>query len=212
MFEAPSDLDRLKRHARRFAARVRPHHVALVAAVALAGIAAATVRTVALPGPRPILDGERMQIHVVAPVEPEIAPGEVMDVGPLVDGFEYRPLPAPAIETVAYASYDDDLDAPEPRPAPRRSRDETGFAAPPLPEPREEGWRQSRAGRWFGFDEPERDYRAEREARRARIDARMERERERREVRWYRSDGEPVDDDWRDDRRRQAEDPGDLRG
>jgi hypothetical protein len=84
----------------------------------------------------------------------------------------------------------------------------------PASEAPPEGRRDGRVDRWFGFDAPDRDYRAEREARRARIDARIERDRERdrRDVRWYRADGEPVGEDRRDDRRQRDEDPGDLRG
>lgn len=212
MPDAPSDLDRLRRSARRFAANVRPHHIALVAALAVVGITTAAVRTVALPGPRPVLDSERLQIQVVAPVEPEITPGSVMEVGDLVEGFEYRPLAPPVVESADWGPYHEDISVPEPRPTPRRYAGEVVVAAPPPPETPDKDWRDSRAGRWFGFDAPDRDYRAEREARRARIDARMERERERREVRWYRSDGEPADDDRRDDRRRRDEESDDLRG
>lgn len=186
--------------------------MAAVAAIVVVGAGMAMARAVSLPGPRPILDGERMQIHVVAPVEPEIAPGSVMEVGELVDGFEYRPPPAPVIEPVAYAPWDEYPERPEPRPAPRRYAERPVVAVPPSREEPTQDWREGRGSRWFGFDAPERDYRAEREARRARIDARLERDRERREVRWYRSDGEPVSDDGRDDRRRRDEDLGDLRG
>ena len=219
MPEAPSDLDRLKRQAQRFAANLRPHHIAVVALFAAVGLGVVAARTMALPQPQPIGDGERMQITVVAPVEPEIAPGSVMEVGDLVEGFEYRRLPPVRTEPVAWESYDEDFGEPGPgpelRPAPRRYVDDARVAAPPPPEAPAEGWRDTRAARWFGFDAPDRDYRAEREARRARIDARMERERERREVRWYRSDGEPVNEDGRDDRRPRDEGPGDpddLRG
>lgn len=211
MLEAPSDLDRLKQHARRFAANVRPHHIALVAALAVVGIGVAAVRTVALPGPRPILDRERLQILVVAPVEPEITPGSVMEVGDLVEGFEYRPFPPSVIE-VADAPYEEDFGASAPRRAPNRYAEEAVIHAPPQPEAPGDGWRETRVGRWFGFDAPERDYRAEREARRARIDAQMERDHDRREVRWYRSNGEPGGDDGQDGRRRQDENPDDLRG
>lgn len=219
MPETPSDLDRLKRQARGFAANIRPQHIAVVAVFGAVGLGVVAARTMALPQPQPIRDGDRMQIQVVAPVEPEIAPGSVMDVGDLVEGFEYRRLPPARIEPVGWDSYDEDFGEPEPRPeprpAPRRYVDDAMAAAPPPPEAPAEGWRDTRAARWFGFDAPDRDYRAEREARRARIDARIERERERREVRWYRSDGQPAHEDGRDDRRRRNEDPegpDDLRG
>ncbi len=204
MPEAPSDLDRLKRRAHRFAANVRPHHIAVVAALAVIGLGVAAVRTVALPGTPPILDGERVQIQVVAPVEPEIMPGSVMEVGDLVEGFEYRPLPPPVIEA-DYAPYEEDFGASESRPTTRRYDDHSEVASPPEPEAPAEGWRDSRAGRWFGFDAPDRDYRAEREARRERREARAEQDRDGRSVRWYRSDGVPADRP--EPRRRREEGP-----
>lgn len=215
MIEAPSDLDRLKRRVRRFAANIRPHHIAVVAVLSAVGLGVFAARTMALPGPEPIRDDDRMHIQVVAPVEPAITPGSVMEVGDLVEGFEYR-RPAPAvIEAADYAPWDDETgEAPAPRPLARRDDNSEMTSAPPAFEAPPEGRRDGRADRWFGFDAPDRNYRAEREARRARIDARMERDRERdrRDVRWYRSDGEPVGEDRPDDRRRRDEDPGDLRG
>ena len=138
-------------------------------------------------------------------------PGSVMEVGDLVDGFEYRRPPPAVIEAADYAPWDEGFDAPAPRPVARSADDFEMTSAPPSSEAPPESRRDERADRWFGFDAPDRDYRAEREARRARIDARMERDRERREVRWYRSDGAPADGE-RDDRRRREEEPGDLRG
>ena len=201
---------------RRYAARVRPHHVARVAVLSAVGLGVVAARTMALPGPRPILDDERMTIQVVAPVEPEVAPGSVMEVGDLVEGFEYR-RPAPAvIEAADYGTWEEEFEAPAPRPVSRRDEEHGGGYASPSPEapverPREDR-RDRRAERWFGFDAPDRDYRAEREARRARMDARIEQDRERREVRWYRSDGQPARDEGRDARRRWQEEDRDLRG
>lgn len=223
MSELPARLDRLKRQAGRLAARVRPRHVALVAAAAVIGIGFMTVRAVALPGPRPVLDGDRLHIQVVAPVEPEITPGSVMDVGDLVDGFEYTPPPRPEPEPALYAPWEEEeREIRDSRSEPKRYAEEAVVRPPPRPEPPRESWRDSRAGRWFGFDAPDRDYRAEREARRARREARMrydrdepppgyDREppraepgREERSVRWYRSDGEEVGD--RRDPRRDRDD------
>ncbi|MDP1913774.1 hypothetical protein [Brevundimonas sp.] len=116
------------------------------------------------------------------------------------------------IEPVAYAPYDEDFEAPESRPAPKRYVEDAVIHAPPQPEPPARDRLDDRVGRWFGFDAPDRDYRAEREARRERREARAQQDREGRSVRWYRSDGEPVGDGGRDDRRRQDEDPDDLRG
>lgn len=212
MLETPSDLDRLKQQVLRFAANLRPHHIALVALLTAVGVGVVAARTMALPGPRPVLEGERLQIQVVTRVEPDVAPGSVMEVGNLVEGFEYR-RPAPAmIENTDYSTHEEEFEAPAARPARRHGEDHATASAPPQPEAGPERRREARVGRWFGFDAPERDYRAEREARRARIDARMERDREQREVRWSRSDGEPAGDDGRDGRRRQDEDPADLRG
>lgn len=215
MPEAPSDLDRLKRQARRIAASVRPHHVVMVAVLSAVGLGVLAAGTMALPGPQPVLDGERMTIQVVAPVEPEVAPGSVMEVGDLVEGFEYRRPPPAMIETADYGSREEAFEAPAPRPVSRRDDDDGGGYAPPpadtpVERPREDR-RDRRADRWFGFDAPDRDYRAEREARRARIDARIERDRERREVRWYRSDGQPADEDVRDERSRWRDEDRDGR-
>jgi hypothetical protein len=200
MSDSHTPRDRPLQGARRIAARLRPGHIAVVAVLAVIGVGIGLARTMALPGPQPILDGDRMKIRVVAPVEPEVAPGSVMEVGDLVEGFEYRPLPRPEPEPAAWAPYDEEPMPSDPRPAPRRYDSRADLATSPPPDAPEEDGPDSRAGRWFGFDAPQRDYRAEREARRARTEARMERDRERREVRWYRSDGQPVGDGERDDR------------
>lgn len=181
MSDSPAFLDRLKRRAGAVAAGIRPGHVAVAAVVAVIGIGVAALSAVALPGPRPVLDGDRMHIQIVDPVEPEITPGSVMDVGELVDAYEYTPPPRPTVEPAAWAPYDEDFEPPKPRPASRDYDDRPVISVPPQPEPRADERRDVRdnaVGRWFGFDAPERDYRAEREARRARREARMEQERE----------------------------------
>jgi len=187
-------LDRLKR----LTAQIRPHHLAMAAVVAAIGVGVAGLRAVPLPGPEPIREDDRIRIQVVDPVEPEIAPGSVMDVGDLVDGFVFTPPPQQVAEPVAMASHDEDFGPPPSRSLPGEYVGRAVIQAPPQPE----AWpddprvpRDERAGRWFGFDSPERDYRGEREARRARRDARWERERERdwdqdrREARRYSSSG-----------------------
>ena len=195
MSPSSSLLERFKQGARRFAAGVRPGHLAVVGAVAVVGVGIVAARTLALPGPQPVLDGERMKIQVVAPVEPEIMPGSVMEVGDLVEGFEYR-RPEPAlIEAVDETPWDLEFETPPPRPGSQRVDDEGRAPAPPPPDRPREDRRERRDDRWFGFDAPDRDYRAEREARRARIEARIEQDRERREVRWYHSDGRPAGED-----------------
>lgn len=163
------------------AARVRPHHLAVAATVAAIGIGVAGLRAIPLPGPEPILDDNRIRVELVNPVEPDITPGSVMDVGDLVDVFVFAPPPRPTAELAVRVSYDDDFVGPEPRSVPNEYVGQLMTQAPPQPElwvrePRVS--RDERAGRWFGFDAPERDYRAEREARRARRDAAWERERE----------------------------------
>lgn len=180
----------------RLAARLRPHHFAAVAAMAIVLAGVAGVRALAVPRLQPIPDGERLKIQVVAPVEPPVTPGGVMEVGDLVNGFEGVPPASPSVEYVDYAPWEDEAVAPEPRPAPKRYAGAEDRDLPPRSEAAPRDWRDSRAARWFGFDAPDRDYRAEREARRARMEARMERDREAREpvpreVRRYRSDGEP---------------------
>lgn len=164
-------------------------------AVVVVGIVA--VRAVALPERRPALDGERLQIQVVAPREPTVVPGAVMEVGDLVDGFEGVPPPPPAVELAGYAPWDDETGSPDGRALSKPRVKDTIIQAPPQPEAPPRRWRDGRVGRWFGFDAPERDYRAEREDRRARLEAQAQaqaqRDREGREVRYYRSDGQSID-------------------
>lgn len=165
----------------RFAAKVRPGH--LLAATALTVVfGLAGLQAVALPGPRPITDAERLKIEVVAPVEPEIMAGSVMEVGDLVDGFQG--VPKPVVQTAGWEGSDERWETePEPDHAgPRRPIEAAVIHTPPQPEPE-----RRRAGleRWFGFDAPRRDYRAEREVRRAQLEARMAREeRDEREIRY----------------------------
>lgn len=187
-------LGRLNRDERRLVGGVRPRHLVLAAAVAGVAVTLAGLRAVTLPGPRPVLDSDRLRIQVVAPVEPAVIPGAVMEVGDLVDGYVYAPPPRSVREPAAYAPYDEAAELPDRRPPPQRySRDVVLDVMPP-PEPPAREQREARGSRWFGFDAPDRDYRAEREARRARREAREAQDREGRSVRWYRSDGEPVDD------------------
>lgn len=175
MSATPSGPDLLAARLRRLAARVRPAHV--FAAAGVAGVVAlAGLQAVALPGPRPLTDADRLRIEVVAPVEPEIAPGAVMDVGELVDGF--KGVPRRVVQTVAYAPYEEDRygrDAVEPSP---RHRIREAVIETLIPQPEPPAARSDR-DRGFGFDAPRRDYRAEREDRRARLEARMQWERDR---------------------------------
>ncbi|GEM_PF-1711253 len=165
-------LDRLAPALRRAGSRVRRGHAVALSVVAAAAFGLGGLRTIDLPGPRPISDSDRLRIEVVHPVEPEIVPGSVMEVGELVDGFQGLPPPLPPLTDVAWSHDDDwdDFDAGwEPsRPEPRR------VAEVRTSEPRPEPERPSpvrAVQRWFGFDAPRRDFRAERAARRARMDA-----------------------------------------
>lgn len=197
---------------RRALARSRPRHWAVLASVGVAALGLASLRSVDLPGPRPVEPHTRLRIEVVPPVEPKVEPGSRMDVGELVDGFRYTPPPPAMVEPANWEAYDDREDWREPPPPPRYERvprREEAAVFPPLrPEPPEVERRRPRESRWFGFDEPRRDYRAEREERRARAEAYAEardrrwdgREREWR-ARRYEDDGPwreppPPDDRW----------------
>ncbi len=194
MSDTGSRFDRLKREAAGLAARVRPRHLVGVVAVAGVAVVLASLNAVALPGPRPVLDGDRMQIQVVAPTEPEITPGAVMEVGELVDGFEYVPPAPPEAEPALWAPSDDEFDPPASLPSGRKSDfEDARIDAPAPPEPPRRERVTDGLARWFGFDAPERDYRAEREARRARREA-PEQARDDRFAQWYRDEGPPPDD------------------
>lgn len=198
-------LDRLKQQARAVLARVRPRHVAALAGVAVVGVGVAAVGAMARPEAPTISESDRLRIQVVTPPEPEIRPGSVMEVGHLVDGFVYTPPPRATREFDPYAEYDEGFDPPsEPRRRKPSVREDDGYARTergPPPEDRRDGW----AARLFGFDAPEPDYEAEREARRERMRAQLERDYEAGRVRRYRSDG--AGRDRRDDRPRD-DDPG----
>lgn len=154
--------------------RLRPAHVAAAASVAVAAIGLMGLKFVSLPEAAPVNPGEALKIEVVAPVEPKLRPGSVMDVGELVDGFRYVP-PAPRERLTPYdvAWEDEDVDLAPYAPPVRRaevrryaSSGDDGYRAEREPPRRE---REER--RWFGFDNPMPDFRAERQARQARIEA-----------------------------------------
>ncbi|CAN5420283.1 hypothetical protein BH09PSE1_BH09PSE1_25210 [soil metagenome] len=141
-------------------------------------------------------DGPRLNIAVVAPTEPDVQPGEVMDVGRLNDGFDGK-MP----ERVEQTSADVDLYAEQPayveddrrwRSDDRRPDDR--YDDHPAYEDRKPDDRVEREafrGRpmSFGFDQPQPDWRAEREARRAALDARERERSARREGRYSSSGG-----------------------
>lgn len=205
--------------------RLRGGHVVALSAVAVMGFGLLGLRAVDLPGPRPVTDDGRLRIEVVHPVEPEIVPGSVMDVGELVDGFQGLPPPLPPLTDVLW-SYDDGWEDwagyDDGSPADRRIAEPPDYYSRPEPE------RSSPARalqRWFGFDAPRRDFQAERAARRARLEAIEQRDRERRDWerrrhqraeldRYAREGWRPVPGEaprWRDDRRRLDEQRDDWR-
>ena len=186
MTEFADHLDRLKRLGRELAEKVRPHHLAVLAGVAVIGVGAAAVAAMAGPKPEPraVLDGERMRIQVVAPMEPDITPGPVMDVGRLVDGPVSVPSFQPAVEPAEDADdRDDPVEVRKPSSGGKRYVEDPVIHTPPQPAEPAGGWHDSRSDRRFGFDAPQPDYRAEREARRADMTERVERDHERREGR-----------------------------
>lgn len=193
MSDSVDRVARFKQQAARFAARVRPYHLVVAGAVLVLGVGMASAGSGSRPSPTPSSDDRRLRIEVVAPVEPSITPGGVMEVGHLVDGFTGVPRTPPPPADV-WAPEDEIYEDPPQRPYRAEHRYEEPVVRPMVEpdgryEPRDRR-RPDGLGRGFGFDAPERDYRAEREARRARREAR-ERERDRRDPPRY----------WRDDDR-----------
>ena len=178
----PSIQSRFVQALRRARSRLRGGHVVALSAVAVVAFGLVGLRAVDLPEPRPVIGDGRLRIEVVHPVEPDITPGAPMDVGELVDGFKGVPPPEPPVLDVLW-SYEDDWGngvdyAASPRPADRRAAGTADDYVRPAPE------RSSPARalqRWFGFDAPRRDFQAERAARRARLEAMEQRDRERRD-------------------------------
>ena len=154
------------------ARRLRPAHVGAAASVAAVAIGLMGLKYVNLPEASPVAPGEALKIEVVTPVEPKIQPGSVMDVGELVDGFRYVPPRAPERLAPYDVSWDgENAGPPEYQPPVRRaevrryaSNDDDRYRDDREPPRREER-------RWFGFDNPMPDFRAERRAREARLEA-----------------------------------------
>jgi hypothetical protein len=118
-------------------------------------------------------DGPGMHIALFTPPEPTPVAGPVMDVGPVVDGYEHHPY----VQEAAYEPEtawlpEDEPYAPLPEPEFRPVRVETPYVpAPPPVEPEPEARPRSR---WsFGFEQRLPDFAAERRERRERR-ARME--------------------------------------
>ncbi|MFN3668459.1 MAG: hypothetical protein ACK4VY_04070 [Brevundimonas sp.] len=193
MSDSSARFGRFKQQAAGFAARIRPCHFVVAGAVLVLGVGMASAGAGNRPAPAPASDDRRLRIEVVAPVEPAIAPGGVMEVGHLVDGFTGVPRTPP--RTMDVWVPDDEIHEDPPRSPYRPERRYDEAVVRPMVEPdgryeARDPRRPDSLGRGFGFDAPERDYRAEREARRARREAR-ERERDLRDSPRY----------WRDDDR-----------
>lgn len=147
--------------------------MAAIAAVSVAAVGLMGLKYVTLPDAAAVASGDALKIEVVTPVEPELVPGSVMEVGELVDGFRYVP-PRSAerapLYDVAWSETEDFAPyTPPSRPAGvRRYTSADTDAGPPA---EAEPPRRERERRWFGFDNPLPDFGAERRARQARMDA-----------------------------------------
>ncbi|WP_292071336.1 hypothetical protein [Brevundimonas sp. UBA7534] len=170
--------------------------------LAIVAIGAATVAMTARPRPATAeIDDALIQIRLVAPTEPEVEPGEIMDVGRLRDDFDRAVLiraeaarraeRAAAAAALAYHDEDygddyvDDRDAP-----PVRMIRSDGWgpvvtlpAPPRRPVEREPAFVGSPTA--YGFDAPRPDYAAERRARREAWEARAAQDTAERRVRAY---------------------------
>jgi hypothetical protein len=167
----------------RAARRVRPAHLAAMAAVGVAALGLMGLKYVALPDAAPVSADDAMKIEVVAPVEPKLVPGSVMDVGELVDGFRYVP-PRPAAAPLRDVAWSEDDDFAPYEPPVRRAEVRRYDSAGDAPAPAEaEPPRRERDRLWLGFDNPLPDFGAERRARQARLDALEEQRRAEREAR-----------------------------
>lgn len=153
------------------APRLRPWMiVAPVAALAATAAGLFAVNAIPLPSAAPIGAGDAVQISVIPPVEPEVSPGERMEVGDLVDGYDPALVPVVAPEAAADANgyhpaYASAWLEPDDAPAPVPRRLEFPVVSPTAPQPN-----ATPAGNPYGFDAPGPDYDAARRARRERLD------------------------------------------
>ena len=78
------------------------HRVAVAGLVIAGGLAVTTFALAGRDAPADPATGPELAIAIVPPVEPDIQPGDVMDVGALNDAFDraalQRPAPAPLID------------------------------------------------------------------------------------------------------------------
>ena len=167
--------------------------VVVVAAVGLGGLALSGnggLEARASGGPEP-------SVAVVAPVEPDVQPGGVMEVGELTNGFDGKLPETPAARPAAGDYYAEQPAYTENRfysSAPRLPARPEGQEAhlymdqpetAPAEMDRNAGPVRRENPRAFGFDQPRPDYQREREARRAAMEAReaaLQARRERRDL------------------------------
>ena len=133
--------------------------------------------------------GPALNIAVVPPPEREFQPGDVMDVGALNNGFDGQ-MPAAVATSSADADYyaeqpayvEDDWRADDREPPRYNDRSYDDRARYDEPAPRQDDRRDDYQPRplAFGFDAPRPDWRAEREARRAAMEARAREDADRR--------------------------------
>jgi hypothetical protein len=147
-------------------------------AVAGVGLAALGLAAAAPSDGRSGFRGDRIQIALVTPPEPVAAPGPRMEVGALSDGFDRASLaPPPA---VTYADYEPE-DAWLPQEPPVTEYGDDGVtravvyvpAEPVRAAPAEPVQAPPARPLSFGFDQPRRDFAAERRARLEAYEARQ---------------------------------------
>lgn len=157
--------------------------------LAIVATGAAFVAMTARPAPATAeIDSSLIQIRLVAPPEPEVEPGEVMDVGRLSDGFDRAVLmraeaarradEAAAAAALAYHEddYGDAYVEDSDQDAVRQVRSDGWRPVVTLPAPSRRPTDQAQAFAGspaaYGFDAPRPDYAAERRARRDAWEAR----------------------------------------
>jgi hypothetical protein len=130
------------------------------------GVGIVALGRVPLPGVSPIDPANAMRISVIQPVEPEVSPGETMEVGELVDGYAHvaaAPVAEVDVYQADYASAWQEA-APPPEPLAWPAREEP-TVSPTAAQPE-----AATASNPYGFDAPRPDYSAAREERRARLE------------------------------------------